>query len=138
MNKNPITIETTVKAPITTVWDSWNKPEHIVNWAFASDDWEAPSAENDLRVGGKFKTVMAAKDKSTSFDFEGIYSTVSENKLIEYDMEDGRHVKIEFIELPEGVKIIETFDPESENSREMQRDGWQAILDNFKKHTETI
>lgn len=138
MNKNPITIETTVKAPITTVWDSWNKPEHIVNWAFASDDWEAPSAENDLRVGGKFKTVMAAKDKSTSFDFEGIYSTVSVNKLIEYDMEDGRHVKIEFIELPEGVKIIETFDPESENSREMQRDGWQAILDNFKKHTETI
>lgn len=138
MNKNPITIETTVKAPITTVWDSWNKPEHIVNWAFASDDWEAPSAENDLRVGRKFKTVMAAKDKSTSFDFEGIYSTVSVNKLIEYDMEDGRHVKIEFIELPEGVKIIETFDPESENSREMQRDGWQAILDNFKKHTETI
>lgn len=135
MNKNPITVETTVKAPISKVWEYWNKPEHITKWAFASDDWEAPAAENDLRVGGAFKTVMAAKDKSTSFDFTGIYTAVEEYKRIEYDFGD-RHTKITFTEVPEGVKVIETFDPENENSEELQRGGWQAILDNFKKHVE--
>lgn len=113
-------------------------PEHIMRWAFASDDWEAPAASNDLRVGGEFTTTMAAKDKSASFDFGGKYSVVEENKLIEYDMSDGRHVRIEFSETPEGVAIVETFDPESENSEELQRNGWQAILDNFKKYTESI
>ncbi len=137
MNKNPITVETVVNAPIAKVWGYWNKPEHITKWAFASDDWESPSSENDLRTGGKFKTKMAAKDGSASFDFEGTYSLVEENKIIEYDMSDGRHVKIEFIEAPEGVKVVETFDPENENTEELQRNGWQAILDNFKKHVET-
>ena len=88
MDKNPITVETIVKAPLSKVWEYWNKPEHIVHWAFAADDWEAPAAENDLRVGGKFKTVMAAKDKSASFDFGGVYTVVKENELIEYDMDD--------------------------------------------------
>lgn len=137
MNKTPITIEATINAPITKVWECWNKPEHITNWAFASDDWEAPTAENDLRTGGKFKTVMAAKDKSASFNFEGQYSFVKENEVIEYDMSDGRHVKIVFSQVPEGTKVVETFDPESENSLELQRSGWQSILDNFKKYTET-
>ncbi len=105
-----------------------------MHWAFASDDWEAPAAENDLCVGGKFKTTMAAKDKSKSFDFAGIYTTVTKYKLIEYDMTDGRHVKIVFTETPDGVKVTETFDPEQENTEELQRSGWQAILDNFKKY----
>ncbi len=133
---NPITVETVVSAPIEQVWACWNKPEHIPGWAFASDDWEASEVENDLQVGGKFKTRMSAKDKSVGFDFTGVYAVVKENELIEYDMSDGRHVKIEFAQTPEGVKVTETFDPENENSAEMQRTGWQSILDNFKKYTE--
>lgn len=132
-----ITIQSTIEAPIEKVWEFWTRPEHIVNWAFASDDWEAPRAENDVRTGGKFKTVMAAKDKSSSFDFGGIYTDVRGHELIEYDMDDGRHVKIEFTEVPEGVKVVQSFDPENENSEEMQRSGWQAILDNFKKYAES-
>ena len=138
MNNKPITVEVIIKAPIEKVWDFWNKPEHIMKWAFASDDWEAPAAENDVRTGGKFKTTMAAKDKSASFDFTGTYTNVEEHKLIEYDMDgdDHRHVRVEFAEVPEGIKITETFDPENENSEEMQRSGWQGILNNFKKHVE--
>jgi uncharacterized protein YndB with AHSA1/START domain len=132
----PITIESTINAPIEKVWEFWTKPEHIVKWAFASDDWEAPAAENDVRTGGKFKTVMAAKDKSASFDFTGVYTAVKEHALIEYTMDDGRRVKIEFVEQPDGVKVTETFDPETQNTEEKQRTGWQAILDNFKKYVE--
>jgi uncharacterized protein YndB with AHSA1/START domain len=134
---NPITITTTVNAPIDKVWEYWNIPSHIDHWAFASDDWEAKAAENDVRIGGKFKTTMSAKDKSTSFDFEGTYTSVKEHEMIEYDMTDGRHVKVTFEQTPDGVKMTETFDPESENSEEMQRTGWQAILNNFKKYVES-
>lgn len=130
-----ITVETTVKAPIEKVWKYWNEPEHITKWAFASDDWEAPAAENDLRVGGKFKTVMAAKDKSAEFDMAGVYTAVEEGTLIEYEFGD-RRAKIVFETVPEGVRVVESFDPEKENPEEMQRAGWQAILDNFKKHVE--
>jgi uncharacterized protein YndB with AHSA1/START domain len=138
MNKEAITVQTTIKAPIAKVWECWNKPEHIVGWAFASDDWETPAAENDLREGGKFKIVMAAKDKSTSFDFTGAYTAVKEHQLIEYDMDgdDDRHAKIEFAETPEGVQVTETFDSETENPIEMQRAGWQTILENFKRYVE--
>ena|SRR5687768_17044244 len=136
--KNAITVQTVVNAPTAKVWEYWNTPEHITGWAFASDDWEAPAAENDLRVGGKFKTVMAAKDKSESFDFAGTYTALKEQKLIEYDMSDGRHVKVAFEQTPEGVKVTETFDPENENSEDLQRSGWQAILDNFKKYAEKL
>jgi uncharacterized protein YndB with AHSA1/START domain len=138
MDKKAITIQTIVNAPMEKVWQCWNEPEHIKQWAFASDDWEAPSAENDLKVGGKFKTVMAAKDKNSSFDFTGVYTEVKPNELIEYDMTDGRHVKTEFASTPEGVKIIQTFEMETENTEELQRNGWQAILENFKKHTESL
>ncbi len=131
-----ITVLTVVKTPIEKVWEFWTKPKDIVHWAYASDDWEAPAAENDLRVGGKFTTTMAAKDKSASFDFTGVYTIIKEQELIEYDIDDGRHVKVEFTELPEGVKITETFEPENENPEKMQRSGWQAILDNFKKYAE--
>ena len=131
-----ITVQTTISAPIEKVWEFWNKPEHIMNWAFASDDWEAPTAQNDLQVGGKFVTTMAAKDKSASFDFSGVYTNVTEHEVIEYTMDDGRKVSVKFETAPEGVQITETFEPENENSEEMQRAGWQAILNNFKKLVE--
>ena len=136
--KTTITVEATVKAPVEKVWNCWIEPRHITKWCQASDDWHAPHAENDLRTGGKFKTTMAAKDKSQSFDFTGVYTVVREHETIEYDMSDGRHVKIDFLEIPEGVKVIETFDPESQNPEEKQQSGWQAILDNFKKYTESL
>lgn len=138
MNDNKITITTTVNAPIEKVWEYWNSPQHISNWAFASDDWAAPYAENNVRVGGKFLTRMESKDGKEGFDFEGVYTAVDENKLIEYDMYDGRHVKIEFENTPDGVKVTESFDPENENPLEMQREGWQAILNNFKEYTEKL
>jgi uncharacterized protein YndB with AHSA1/START domain len=133
-----ITVETTVNAPIEKVWAAWGEPKHIMQWCHASDDWHAPYADNDLRTGGKFKTTMAAKDGSFSFDFGGVYDNVEKHKLIEYKMEDGRQVKITFSSNGNETKVVETFDPESQNSIEMQRGGWQAILDNFKKHAESI
>lgn len=134
--KTTITVEASIRAPIEKVWEFWTEPGHIVKWAFASDDWEVPHAENDMRVGGKFKTVMAAKDKSAGFDFTGVYTTVKMHERIEYDIDDGRHVKVEFAQLPEGVKVIESFDSEKMNSEDAQRSGWQAVLDNFKKCVE--
>lgn len=136
MNNSPITITVTVYAPIQKVWEYWNSPQHIPKWAFADDSWEAYDVKNDLRTGGKFSTMMGAKDKSASFEFGGTYSHVEEKKCIEYDMDDKRHVKVLFEETPGGVKITQTFDPEQENPEEMQRSGWQAILNNFKKHAE--
>lgn len=131
-----ITVQATVKNTIDKVWEFWNKPEHITKWAFASPDWHAPKAENDLREGGKFTTTMAAKDGSMSFDFWGEYTLVKENQAINYTMGDGRKAEIIFKEIPEGVEIIESFDPETQNPEEMQRGGWQAILDNFKNYAE--
>jgi len=135
-NTIPITIKVTVNAPIEKVWEFWNNPEHIKNWAFASPDWHAPDAQNDLREDGKFSTTMAAKDGSMSFDFSGTYTTVEEFRLIEYVLGDGRKVKILFDGDGNKTNVTETFDPESTNSVEMQRGGWQAILDNFKRHSE--
>ena len=137
MDRKTITIQTTVNAPIEKVWEFWNEPEHITKWAFASDEWEAPFAENDLQTGGKFKTTMSAKDKSSSFDFGGTYTQVQPHEIIEYDIDDGHHVKAEFTNSDEGVKITQTFEMEDENSEELQRSGWQAILDNFKNYTES-
>lgn len=131
-----IGVEAMVKAPMERVWSVWTEPAHIMQWAFASADWEAPEAENDLRVGGNFRTRMQAKDGSAGFDFTGTYTTVKMHELIEYEMEGGRKVRVEFAELPWGVRVAETFDPEAENTREMQKAGWQAILDNFKKYAE--
>lgn len=118
------------------VWDAWTNPEHITKWTFASDDWVAPLSENDLREGGKFKTRMEAKDGSAGFDFEGTYDLVEEYEKIEYTMADGRRVEVSFVNTPQGVMVTEKFDPENMNSEEMQRAGWQAILDNFKKYVE--
>jgi uncharacterized protein YndB with AHSA1/START domain len=134
--KNAITVETVVKAPVEKVWKYWNEPEHIKAWAFASDDWHAPYSENDVRTDGKFKTTMAAKDGSFSFDFEGVYTNVQINKLIEYVMADGRKVSVVFAPNGNETKVTETFDAENTHPLEVQRAGWQAILENFRKHTE--
>jgi uncharacterized protein YndB with AHSA1/START domain len=131
-----ITVQNTINAPINKVWKFWTLPEHITKWSFASPDWHTPYADNDLKEGGKFKSTMAAKDGSMSFDFEGEYTLVKENQAIEYVMSDGKKVEITFNETSNGVEIRESFDPETENPEEMQRGGWQAILDNFKKYVE--
>lgn len=136
--KTTITVEATVNAPIEKIWESWTKPEHITQWCNASDDWHAPYADNDLRTGGKFKTTMAAKDGSFSFDFGGTYTDVKENRLMAYTMDDGRKVSVTF-ETSNGVThITETFEPETINPMEMQQGGWQAILNSFKKYTENL
>lgn len=136
MNNNPITIEATINAPIEKVWEYWTKPEHITKWAFASDDWHAPSADNDVRAGGKFKTRMESKDGTQGFDFGGTYTTVEEHRTIEYTMDDGRKVSAKFSSEGDSTKVVQSFDPENENSEEVQREGWQAILNNFKKYVE--
>jgi uncharacterized protein YndB with AHSA1/START domain len=133
-----ITVQSNVNAPIETVWECWTTPEHIMKWNNASEDWHTPYAENDLQVGGKFKSTMASKDGTMSFDFEGVYTLVKQNEAIEYVMADGRKVEISFEETADVVLVIESFDPETENPEEMQKDGWQAILDNFKKHVESF
>lgn len=135
--KTSITVESTVKAPLEKVWKYWNEPEHITKWAHAMDSWHVPHAENDLKPNGKFKTTMAAKDGSVSFDFEGVYTKVDLNKRIEYTIADGRQVKVSFDSNGNETKVTETFDAENTHSIEQQRSGWQAILDNFKKHTES-
>lgn len=131
-----ITVQTMINAPVEKVWKYWSGPEHITQWCQASDDWHAPYADNDLRDGGKFRTTMAAKDGSFSFEFEGVYTRVREHEFIAYTMADGRKVSVQFEPQGKQTKVIETFDPESENSLEMQQQGWQAILDNFKKYVE--
>lgn len=136
MENSPITIQASVAAPIEKVWALWSGPEHIMKWNNASPDWHTPFAENDLRTGGSFRSTMAAKDGSMSFDFEGTYTDVEEPKLIAYLLADGRRVNVIFQADGNDTKVIETFDPESMNPREMQQAGWQAILDNFKKYVE--
>lgn len=134
--KTAITVESTIQAPVAKVWEYWNEPEHIKKWAFASDDWHAPKAENDLRTGGTFSTTMAAKDGSFSFDFGGVYTQVKEHKLIEYTLGDERKVSILFSSIGDATKVVETFEAEDTHPVEMQQSGWQAILDNFRKYTE--
>ena len=136
-NKTKITIEATVNAPVEKVWKLWSAPEHITKWASASDDWHTPRAENDLRTGGKFSSRMEAKDGSMGFDFGGVYDNVKENELIEYTMGDDRRVIINFMGKGNETKIVQTFDAEETNPVEMQRGGWQAILNNFKKYAES-
>lgn len=131
-----ITIESTIKASAEKVWEFWTKPEHIKQWNNASDDWHTPYAENDLRPGGKFLSRMEAKDGSFGFEFSGIYDVVEENKYIEYTLGDGRKVKITFTGNGNETKVVVVFEAENTNSAEMQKDGWQAILNNFKKYTE--
>ena len=136
MKKTEITIEATVSANVKKAWNYFTKPEHITKWNFASDDWHCPKASNDLRVGGKFSSRMEAKDGSFGFDFEGIYYEVIEYKNIAYTLADGRQVITNFKQLGNKIKVSTIFDAENENPVDMQRNGWQAILNNFKKYVE--
>jgi len=137
IEENPIiTVRATINAPIEKVWHIWTSPEHITRWNNASDDWYTPRAENDLRVGGKFLARMEARDGSKGFDFEGVYKVLEINKLIEYVLLDGRKVKIVFTISGEETTVTESFEAEEINPVELQRNGWQAILDNFKSYTE--
>lgn len=131
-----ITVETTVRAAIGSVWNAYSNPEDIVQWNTASDDWHTTKSSVDLRPGGTFSSRMEAKDGSFGFDFEGTYTNVVANSLIEYDFGD-RKARVEFIESPDGVSVRVSFDGEETHSIEQQRDGWQAILDRFKQHVES-
>ena len=137
MNVTKITIESIISASTKKVWDCYTLPEHITKWNFASDDWHCPKAENDLRVGGKLKSRMEAKDGSFGFDFEAIYDEVINHKKISYNLTDGRQVITVFENQNGKTTVTTTFDAETQNSVELQRNGWQAILDNFKKYVES-
>ncbi len=134
-----ITVETNINVPVQNVWEYFTKPEHITKWNFASDDWCSPRAENDLRVGGSFSYRMEAKDGSFGFDFGGTYDEVVPLERIAYTLggDSNRKVVIVFESDGDKTHVTETFDPETINPEEMQRNGWQAILDNFKKHSES-
>ncbi len=132
----PITVKAKIGAPVEKVWRLWTEPQHIMKWNNASDDWHTPAATNDLRTGGSFSATMAAKDGSMSFEFGGTYTEVAENQLIAYVMGDGRKARVTFKSSGGKTEVVETFDPETMNPREMQQAGWQAILDNFKRYAE--
>jgi uncharacterized protein YndB with AHSA1/START domain len=136
ITKTIITVRTSVNAPVERVWKHWTSPESIKRWNNASSDWHTPKAVNDLRKNGKFSYRMEASDGSMGFDLEGVYNKVIVNKQIDYTLGDGRKVKITFASEGQTTGIVETFEAESTNPIDMQRDGWQAILDNFKKYTE--
>jgi uncharacterized protein YndB with AHSA1/START domain len=132
---NQITVETTINAPLQKVWDMWTMPEHITKWNYASDDWGCPKAENDVQVGGNFSFTMAAKDGSASFDFAGTYTEVTPIVSLAYVFGD-RTAQVSFAQEGDTVRVVETFDPEAQNPEEMQRAGWQSILNNFKNYVE--
>jgi uncharacterized protein YndB with AHSA1/START domain len=132
-----LTAEATINAPVEKVWEFWTNPKHIINWNKASDDWFTPWAEHDLKPGGRFVSRMEARDGSMGFNFEGEYAEVVQYQLIESVLGDGRKVKVEF--WPEGTqntRVIESFEPEDTHSLDMQKQGWQSIMDNFKQYVE--
>jgi len=131
-----ITVETVVNAKVDQVWHAWNNPVDIKQWNTAQEDWHTTRSTVDLREGGTFMSRMEARDGSAGFDFEGTYTHIAPHKRIAYRMSDGREVTVEFVERAEGVLVKETFDAETENPPELQQRGWQAILDNFRRHVE--
>jgi uncharacterized protein YndB with AHSA1/START domain len=131
-----ITIRATVQAPAEKVWACYTQPEHITGWNFASDDWQCPWATNDMRIGGKYVARMEAKDGSFGFDLEAVYEAIEPGKSFLYAMGD-RKVEVRFVAVDGGTLVTVSFDAETENPVEMQRAGWQAILDNFKRYTES-
>ena len=132
-----ITVEATINAPVTKVWEAWNTPSDIIKWNSPDPSWHTPSSENDLSVGGKFKNRMEAKDGSFGFDFEGVYNSVILHQEITYTMGDGRQATTLFTEKDGKTHVATTFDPETENEPEFQQQGWQAILNNFVKYVES-
>ena len=131
-----ITVEVTIKAPVERVWEKWTTPKDIKEWCHASSDWGVGEVTNEVRVGGKFSTIMRSLDGKNSFDFNGIYTKVEVSSCLEYTLEGGRDVSILFESMRDETKVTETFDSEDENPIEKQREGWQAILDNFKRYSE--
>lgn len=136
MSTDTIIIEATVAAEPDNVWLCWTDPQHITQWNFATEDWHCPSASNEVQVGGKLKSRMEAKDGSFGFDFEATYEAVDAPKRMTYVLDDGRKVTTTFEDLGGATKITTEFEPEQENPTDLQRHGWQAILNNFKKHVE--
>jgi len=136
MKKDKIIIQVSVSADIEKVWDYYTLPEHITKWNFASDDWQCPHASNDMRVGGKYLARMEAKDGSFGFDFEAVYDQIIVGERFSYTMPDGREVQVIFNDADGKTEVSISFDAETENPLEMQRAGWLAILNNFKKYTE--
>lgn len=132
-----ITVTAQIAARPEKVWEMWTSPQHITKWNNASDDWHSPSAENDLKEGAMFKTRMEAKDGSMGFDFEGKYNKIVLQQIIDYTLGDGRKVTVSFSEKDNGTYIEETFEAEDQNPVDMQKAGWQAILDNFKGYVES-
>jgi len=137
MDTQKIAIEAIVVADKKKAWDYYTQPERITKWNFASDDWQCPTASNDLRVGGKYAARMEAKDGSFGFDFEGIYQQIAEGENFIYTLADGRQVLVKFESLGKETKVSIIFDAETENSIELQKNGWQAILNNYKNYTES-
>ncbi len=134
--KEAIQVKVIIAAPIVKVWERWTAPQHIVKWNYASDEWHTPRAENDLKAGGWFSYRMEAKDGSVGFDFEGAYTAINRPRLIEYTLGDGRKVKVQFESDGDRTVVTETFETEEENPAELQRTGWQAILNHFKEYCE--
>jgi uncharacterized protein YndB with AHSA1/START domain len=132
-----IAVETTIQAPLDKIWIFYVLPEHIVNWNYATDEWHCPSASCDLTPGGKFSFRMASKNGEHEFDLKGTYTDIKSKEFISYELEDKRKVQVKFEPIKNGVSVEQRFEPESTNSHEMQRDGWQAILNNFKKYVES-
>ena len=129
-------IEASLRTSLEHAWNCYTSPEHMVHWNFASDDWQCPSASNDLRIGGRFTSRMEAKDGSFGFDFGGTYTQVVSKELLEYRLDDDRMVSVRFSQIEGGTKVEVVFDAENENAEELQRNGWQAILNNYKIHAE--
>lgn len=136
MDKNSVTIQATVNTSPEKVWIYWTSPEHIVNWNSASDDWHCPSAKNDLREGGRFSYRMESRDGRQGFDFSGTYDEIKPNQRIHYTLDDGRRVLTTFREKDGKTDIISVFEAENTFPEEVQKDGWQAILDAFKNYVE--
>jgi uncharacterized protein YndB with AHSA1/START domain len=134
--KQVITVRASIDAPVEKVWTFWTDPKHIIHWNYASDEWHSPKAENDLRVGGRFLWRMEARDGSQGFDFAGEYTRIITCKQIECLLGDGRKVKLSFASEGNQTTVTETFEAEQMNSLEMQKAGWQSILDNFRKYVE--
>ena len=133
---NLVTVTSIINAPLTKVWELWTLVEHVKNWNFASNDWHCPKASSDFVVGGEFHYIMAAKDGSVEFDFCGTFTKIKDQDSIQIFLEDGREMNLQFIAEGQATKVIESFEPEEVNSLELQKQGWQAILDNFKAYVE--
>lgn len=138
MSKLVITVTTLVNAPVDRVWQCWTSPEHVVRWNHASDDWHTPSATNDLRPGGRFVYRMEARDGSFGFDFSGTFQEVIPVSRLVFTLDDDRRVEIQFQSEGTKTKVIESFEAETQNSPELQEQGWGMILENFRKYTESL